>query len=760
MAARPLLSILLPVFNQEETVESLLTSILELRRVPFELVVIDDASTDDSPEIIQSLLEYYQHDHLYFLQHAQYSGRGSCLNEGILQMSGEVVWIPDPIESINESALERALGKASDSKRYSLFQGSAQPPESPKEWVDFLQQEQTINDFQFIWNWQNVPSYQRFFNSYIQKFHCLELAARIFQKGSVSKVEPFCMASREVKKDQLSQEILSDLVYTLLRRSDLPVKLRERLITLLPAEPQLDLPFSHEAKDHPLLKEAVRNLEEGRPLDALENAEELLEEDPDNEDAKRIKIQILEKQRRFVEAAELKHGLSGSKPKKESDHEIEQEAFEKSGEVDIRTSLIIPTAVDGKPVLERCLISVAEHCDPNKTELIVIDNASIDNTHDYLEQLKEQNFFNCRIITNKTNKGFAASVNQGLEMAGGTYSCIMHNDVELNDDAITKMEKLMDRHSDYAIIGPRTQRTLNPDQSTRNTMESGDELVKADYLDSFCMMIRNESGLRMDEDYGPAFFEDLDLCFQARSGGHLVGIARQVEMEHYYGVTTLGMGLDTESRHYWKNVTYFNEKWNIDISPPVEIADQTPIRQLVLIGEIVNPENPEEPIRNAFEELFTEEVKTRILKEELEKETLISLVNLMMVMEEREMMRSLEDKMEQYELPVSFINRLIAFYFNRNIYSRCHHYLDKLDTDQKTIQSELYQLWIWVEEKEIGKAVPKIKELMDKAPAHPLIYKLAGDIHQFEGNKEEAEEFYRIASQINPFDFPAEKVAS
>ncbi len=48
-----------------------------------------------------------------------------------------------------------------------------------------------------------------------------------------------------------------------------------------------------------------------------------------------------------------------------------------------------------------------------------------------------------------------------------------------------------------------------------------------------------------------------------------------------------------------------------------------------------------------------------------------------------------------------------------------------------------------------------LRHLLDQAPANPTLYKLAGDIHKFNGNEEEGHSFYRLAKQINPFKFDA-----
>src|SRR5699024_4476996 len=103
----------------------------------------------------------------------------------------------------------------------------------------------------------------------------------------------------------------------------------------------------------------------------------------------------------------------------------------------------------------------------------------------------------------------------------------------------------------FAIVGPLTKKTLNPGQALKNRgSEDDDDLLSVDYLDSFCMMLRLDTGLRMDEEYQLAFFDDIDLCFQARKAGHKIGIANSIEVEHHFGTTTFPLNLDTESEEY------------------------------------------------------------------------------------------------------------------------------------------------------------------------------------------------------------------
>lgn len=116
-------------------------------------------------------------------------------------------------------------------------------------------------------------------------------------------------------------------------------------------------------------------------------------------------------------------------------------------------------------------------------------------------------------------------------------------------------------------------------------------------------------------------------------------------------------------------------------------------------------------------------------------------------------MRRLEDKLEDIELPATLIYQLVRFYYNRNIYSRCTYYLDQLQPQNESLRADLYRLAIDVENKNFDEAVPLLKHLLDQAPANPTLYKLAGDIHTFNGNEEEGQSFHNLAKQINPFKF-------
>src|SRR5699024_1119827 len=220
----------------------------------------------------------------------------------------------------------------------------------------------------------------------------------------------------------------------------------------------------------------------------------------------------------------------------------------------------------------------------------------------------------------------------------------------------------MDENPAYALLGPLTDSTLNPEQLISNQTGGDKPIKEVEYLDSFLMMLRTGTGVKMDEKITLAFFDYIDFSFQLREAGHKAGIAEEISVTHHYGNTTLALDLDTESELYWKNISIFNKKWNVKSLSEEQLQDKTDLEQMLLLDERVNPLFPERDIKENFERLFTSELKTQILKNDFDQETLQRLTHLFMVMDERETMRRLEDRLTKPELPMSFIYELVRFY--------------------------------------------------------------------------------------------------
>jgi len=86
------LSIVIPVYNEEATLEQI---VQRVQAVPYdkELVLVDDCSSDRSGEIMTALEQRYANVRCF--RHERNSGKGAALATGFANVSGDVVLIQD-----------------------------------------------------------------------------------------------------------------------------------------------------------------------------------------------------------------------------------------------------------------------------------------------------------------------------------------------------------------------------------------------------------------------------------------------------------------------------------------------------------------------------------------------------------------------------------------------------------------------------------------------------------------------------------------
>ena len=83
----PLLSVILPTFNSELYVAQAISSVLRQTFCDFELIIVDDHSTDLTPKIIGSFTD----DRIQILRHDRNDGLVKSLNDGVALASGEYI---------------------------------------------------------------------------------------------------------------------------------------------------------------------------------------------------------------------------------------------------------------------------------------------------------------------------------------------------------------------------------------------------------------------------------------------------------------------------------------------------------------------------------------------------------------------------------------------------------------------------------------------------------------------------------------------
>jgi glycosyltransferase involved in cell wall biosynthesis len=86
------LSIIMPAYNEEKTVEAVIRRVIEQVNCDFELIIVNDGSTDRTREIIESLAGQ---DPRIRTIHKKNGGKASALKEGFAVSRGDIVIIQD-----------------------------------------------------------------------------------------------------------------------------------------------------------------------------------------------------------------------------------------------------------------------------------------------------------------------------------------------------------------------------------------------------------------------------------------------------------------------------------------------------------------------------------------------------------------------------------------------------------------------------------------------------------------------------------------
>jgi len=106
----PMISIIVPAFNEERTIKKCIMSLLDLNYPTYEIIVIDDGSTDRTFEVVKTF-----NSPLINLVHQQNQGKPNALNNGIRLSKGEIIVTVDADTIVQQESLTRIANRfASD----------------------------------------------------------------------------------------------------------------------------------------------------------------------------------------------------------------------------------------------------------------------------------------------------------------------------------------------------------------------------------------------------------------------------------------------------------------------------------------------------------------------------------------------------------------------------------------------------------------------------------------------------------------------
>ena len=272
-------------------------------------------------------------------------------------------------------------------------------------------------------------------------------------------------------------------------------------------------------------------------------------------------------------------------------------------------SVIIP--VHGKrEYTVACLRSIVRHGADTPFEVIVVDDASPDDTADVLAGIG-----GLRLLRNPVNLGFIGSCNAGAAAARGERLLFLNNDTQVMPGWLDRLHDCLAETPQAGIAGSRL---VYPDGRLQEAggivyadgqawnygrFERPDDprfLYRrdADYVSGASLMI--EAALfraigGFDAHYAPAYCEDMDLAFAVRAAGRRVLYEPASVVVHCEGISS---GLDPFAgvKQYQRtNQAKFARKWQdaLQRQPPPRTRVEKALRwgrRHILIVDALTPD--------------------------------------------------------------------------------------------------------------------------------------------------------------------------
>ncbi len=220
-----------------------------------------------------------------------------------------------------------------------------------------------------------------------------------------------------------------------------------------------------------------------------------------------------------------------------------------------------------KYFLEQCLFSVQNASRGLESEILVVDNNSVDGS----VRMVREKFPGVRLIENKENAGFSRANNQAIKISTGQYVLLLNPDTLVEDDTLVKCVQFMDTHPEAGGLGvkmvdgkgrflPESKRSL-PSPSVAFFKVFGlsalfpksklfgkyhlgyldeDKTSEVEVLAGAFMLLRRDvldkTGL-LDEEFF-MYGEDIDLSYRITQAGYRNYYFPETRIIHYKGEST------------------------------------------------------------------------------------------------------------------------------------------------------------------------------------------------------------------------------
>ncbi len=105
----PTLSVVMPNYNHDRFLRQAIKEILSQSFSPYEIIIIDDGSTDDSVKVIESIVRENQNANIKFLRNDQNQGVIYSVNRGLREASGQYIVFPSADDTVFPGFFEDSM---------------------------------------------------------------------------------------------------------------------------------------------------------------------------------------------------------------------------------------------------------------------------------------------------------------------------------------------------------------------------------------------------------------------------------------------------------------------------------------------------------------------------------------------------------------------------------------------------------------------------------------------------------------------------
>jgi GT2 family glycosyltransferase len=258
---------------------------------------------------------------------------------------------------------------------------------------------------------------------------------------------------------------------------------------------------------------------------------------------------------------------------------------------------IIIVSYNVAELTKRCLAGIEESNDNLKKEIIIVDNASSDDT----ANIVKKNFPEVTLIENKENIGFARANNLAYAKAKGKYVLVINPDVFIEKNTLKPMFEFMEQNSECGILGCRLlnhDKKLQPSaryfptpwrlflsysgigsrfpnikilRGVDNMGWAHNSIREVDWIPGCFFLIRKTmiDGVGFFDKVFYMYYEEIDLCLRAKKNGWKIFFHPGASVTHLGGESAKKVGKVTPSGKQLERLKlqsefiYFKKNYNI-----------------------------------------------------------------------------------------------------------------------------------------------------------------------------------------------------